>query len=92
MEKILHILFFSCKKATLLIEMSQKQKLSLIESLRLKMHLKMCEKCTQYKKQSFLIENVLKSNHINTSSLNDFTLSDDSKARFQKALDEKMKK
>ena len=92
MKKILHILFLSCKKATLLIEMSQKQPLSFVEGVRLKMHLKLCDKCAQYKKQSFLIENVLKSNHINTSNFNNFTLSDDSKARFQKALEEKLKK
>ncbi len=92
MKRLLHIIFLSCKKATLLIEMGQKQKLSFVESLKLKIHLKLCDKCAQYKKQSFLIENVLKSNHINTSNFNNVTLSDDSKARFQKALEEKMKK
>ena len=92
MKKILHIILLSCKKATLLIEMGQKQPLSFAESLKLKMHLKLCDKCADYKKQSFLIENVLKNNHTKSSTLNNVTLSEDSKARFQKALEEKMKK
>ena len=91
MNKLLHFLFYSCKKATLLIEMSQKMPLSLINGFKLKIHLKICDQCSEYKKQSVFIERVLKSNYKDPSELKEVKLSDSSKARFQKSLEEKMK-
>ena len=56
MKKIMHILFLSCKKATELIEKKLHFKLSVIEKMQLKMHKMMCNACTNYEKQSELIE------------------------------------
>lgn len=60
MKRLMHILFLSCLKATELIEKNFHVKLSITEKLQLKMHKMMCKACTNYKKQSTLIENGLK--------------------------------
>ncbi len=52
----MHLLFLSCLKATELIEKRVHFKLSAIEKLQLKLHKVMCEACTKYEKQSYLIE------------------------------------
>lgn len=91
MNKLLHFLFYSCKKATLLIEMSHKMPLSLINTVRLTLHLKICLHCREYKKQSLFIEGILKTPHKDPSNLKESILSDSSKARFQKIIDENMK-
>ncbi len=87
----MHILMLSCKKATFLIEKGNSKPLSFMDRVQLTMHLKMCSKCADYKKQSVLIENVLKSNHINISNPSEFKLSDASKIRIQKAMDGNLK-
>lgn len=56
MKKVMHILFLSCKKATELIEKKLHFRLSMTEKIQLKMHKMMCNACTQYEKQSELIE------------------------------------
>ncbi|MGM0532226.1 MAG: hypothetical protein ACQER7_12850 [Bacteroidota bacterium] len=56
MKKIMHILFLSCKKATELIEKHMHFRLSWIEKIQLKAHKMMCSACTNYEKQSELIE------------------------------------
>lgn len=56
MKKIMHILFLSCLKATELIEKKFHFKLSAKEKLQLKLHKTMCKACTNYEKQSKLIE------------------------------------
>ncbi len=81
----------SCKKATYLIEKGNSKPLSFMDKLQLAMHLKMCSKCADYKKQSVLIENVLKSNHLKISNPSEFKLSDTSKLRIQKAMDGNLK-
>jgi len=63
MKKLMHILFLSCKKATELIEKKLHFKLSIIEKMQLKMHKMMCNACTNYEKQSELIQKgIAKSN------------------------------
>ncbi len=52
----MHLLFLSCLKATELIEKRIHFKLSAMEKLQLKLHKVMCEACTKYEKQSYLIE------------------------------------
>jgi hypothetical protein len=47
---------YSCKKATEIIEKKSVIGLSFIESLNLKLHLSMCKACSNYKKQSKLID------------------------------------
>jgi hypothetical protein len=56
MKKIMHLFFLSCLKATELIEKRVHFKLSAIEKLQLKLHKVMCEACTKYENQSYLIE------------------------------------
>ena len=41
----------NCKQVTHLLSEGQDRKLSAMERLRLKVHLAMCEGCTQYEKQ-----------------------------------------
>ena len=52
----MHILFLSCLKATELIEKKLHFKLSAKEKLQLKVHKMMCSACTNYEKQTVLIE------------------------------------
>ncbi|MAE07864.1 MAG: hypothetical protein CL661_03790 [Bacteroidetes bacterium] len=59
MKKIMHILFLSCLKATELLEKKLYFKLSLKEKLQLRMHKSMCEACSNYQKQSILIEKAI---------------------------------
>ena len=56
MKKLMHILFLSCLKATELIEKKMHFKLSATEKIQLKLHKMMCDACTQYEKQSLIIE------------------------------------
>lgn len=51
------ILMLSCKKATELIEKKNVVNLSFGESIQLKMHKKMCKSCSNFEKQSSLIDN-----------------------------------
>lgn len=56
MKKLMHKLFLSCLKATELIEKKLQVKLSFREKLQLSMHKMMCDACSQYEKQSILLE------------------------------------
>ncbi len=56
MKKLMHILLLSCIKATELIEKRFYFKLSFKEKLQLKLHKTMCDACTNYEKQSKIIE------------------------------------
>ena len=91
MTKHLQIIFLSCKKATLLIEMSQNRRLSIREKIQLKVHVKMCERCKAYQKQSFFIETMLKANYKMHSNTSDIKLPEASKIKLKKVIEEKMK-
>lgn len=52
----MHILFLSCKKATEMIEKKLNFRLSWYEKIQLESHKMMCNACTNYEKQSELIE------------------------------------
>ncbi|MCD4696773.1 MAG: hypothetical protein K8S16_11090 [Bacteroidales bacterium] len=56
MKKLMHILFLSCLKATELIEKKMHFKLSIREKMQLRIHKSMCNACSNYEKQDFLIE------------------------------------
>lgn len=60
-QKIMHILFLSCLKATELIEKKFHFKLSVTEKIQLEVHKMMCDACKTYEKQSGIIEEKLKS-------------------------------
>lgn len=49
----------SCKKATALMEKQSLLGLSLKEKFRLRLHIKMCDGCTAYQKQSIMIDEFL---------------------------------
>jgi hypothetical protein len=63
MKKLMHILFLSCIKATELIEKRFHFKLTLRERLKLRVHKMMCDACTNYEKQSFLLEKGIELHH-----------------------------
>lgn len=56
MKKIMHILLLSCLKATELIEKKMNFKLGFTEKMQLKVHKMMCSACSNYEKQSILLE------------------------------------
>ncbi len=56
MKKLMTFLFLSCYKATELIEKNFHFKLSYLEKIQLRMHKMMCNACTQYEKQSLILE------------------------------------
>lgn len=56
MKKAMIVLFLSCLRATELIEKKFNFKLSIGEKLQLKMHKMMCSACSNFDKQSTLIE------------------------------------
>ena len=56
MKKIMQLLFLSCLKATALIEKQFHVKLSFSERLQLKVHKSMCKACSNYEKQSTVLE------------------------------------
>jgi hypothetical protein len=55
-ERLFHILFLSCLKATQLIEKSRYFKLSWLERFRLKVHKRACKACNEYEKQSDILD------------------------------------
>ncbi|NOY37075.1 MAG: hypothetical protein GXO83_05815 [Chlorobi bacterium] len=55
-KRLMHKLFLSCLKATELIEKKLRFRLSFGEKLQLTVHKMMCNACTQYEKQSILME------------------------------------
>jgi membrane carboxypeptidase/penicillin-binding protein len=60
MKKIMHILFLSCLKATELIEKKLLVRLSFKEKVQLSAHKAMCDACTNYEKNSILIDRAMK--------------------------------
>jgi hypothetical protein len=59
MKKIMHIILYSCRKATELIDKRSVMGLSWMERTRLFMHKSLCDACTTYDKQSRLIDRFL---------------------------------
>jgi len=91
MKKLMNLIVLSCQKATFLIEKSHDTPLSFIDRLQLSMHLKICDKCSGYQKQSLLIEKAFKANHKNFSNPSNFKLSDSSKIRIHRSIEENSK-
>ncbi len=73
MKKLMHILFLSCIKATELIEKRFHFGLSGKEKLQLKVHKMMCDACTNYEKQSILIEKGIELQHKRMSDNTDLS-------------------
>lgn len=53
-------ILLSCKKASELVEKKQDKKISIVESLQLKLHLWICTACAIYEKQSKALETLLR--------------------------------
>ncbi len=58
----------SCKKAASLIDKKAEVQLSWLESIQLTMHKRMCDACTNYEKQSKMIDKAL---HTHFHRMND---------------------
>ena len=82
----------SCSKVTLLIEKAHTRPLSFAERIKLKMHLAMCDKCTEYRKQSLFIETSLRSHKKTTVNPSNLSLSDNFKTLIQNKIDSGLKK
>lgn len=92
MKKLIHLLVLSCKKATFLIEKSQAKPLGFIDRMQLSIHLKLCDGCLRYQKQSLFIEGLLKMDQKDLSTLSGLTLSDKSKELIQRTIEENLRK
>ncbi|WP_282036795.1 hypothetical protein [Saccharicrinis aurantiacus] len=55
MDKLFHLLFLSCLKASELVEKRFHFALSFKEKIQLRVHMTMCKSCTQYSEQSKFI-------------------------------------
>lgn len=78
---------YTCKKATLLIEKEETEKLSFLTKMRLKMHLMMCGTCAVYKKQSQLLSNWIINKK--ATKVEPIGLSEDSKQEIIKKMKKK---
>jgi predicted anti-sigma-YlaC factor YlaD len=63
MKKLMNILMLSCKKAGELIERKQDEELATVKKLQLKLHLSMCNLCSDYAQKSKSINRLLNSYH-----------------------------
>jgi len=82
MKKVMQLMMLSCARATFYIEKEQLTSLSFIERIKLRWHLKMCDKCRLYSKQSPILSRALKA-HKDFSKINleGLALSESAKAR-----------
>jgi hypothetical protein len=80
----------NCRKATFLIEKRQSEKLTLMEKMELEFHLKGCEICTIFMKQSSLINKLVKK--VFHSGATNLTLDTEFKDQLQKQIKERMDK
>lgn len=74
MKKLMHLLFLSCLKATELIEKKLHSDLSTVEHIQLRMHKMMCKACTNYEKQTIILEKGLEESFKNETSRIDVEL------------------
>lgn len=60
MIKPTHYIWYSCQRATELVEKRHVVELSRLESVKLKLHLGICSACKKYSHQSEIIEKLMK--------------------------------
>ncbi len=90
MKKLMNLLVLSCQKATLLIEKGHVSSLGFMDRIQLSIHLRICKHCSNYQKQSLLIENVLNSAKPKKIQASDLKLSELGKTRIKKAIDDNL--
>ena len=79
---IFKFIYLSCKRATFLLSKKEEGKLTLIEKTQLKFHLRLCDFCTRFEKQTkFLSKN---STHLHDPT--DVKLSDEKKDEIKSLL------
>ena len=78
----------NCKKATFLIEKRQTGEITLKERLELEFHLKTCEMCSIFSKQSMVINQFVKK--IFQPEKSKMQLDEGFKEQLQRQIDEKM--
>lgn len=86
MRKLLNFLLLSCKRYTLLVEQQHQKKLSVVKSVQLKVHASICKTCSEYAKQSKMLEEIMKVNDLEMLSSTDVKLSDASKQKMAEKL------
>lgn len=79
----------NCKKATFLIEKQQTGKITLREKVELNFHLKGCEMCNTFMKQSIVINQFVK--NLFHPEKNSLKLDDVFKDQLQKQIEEKLR-
>ncbi|WP_134088532.1 hypothetical protein [Olivibacter sp. XZL3] len=77
-----------CRKATFLVEKQQSEKITAEEEIELQLHLKGCDMCRIFMKQSALINQFAKK--LVGSAYNELRLEDGFKEQLQKRIDKKM--
>ncbi len=81
----------SCKQAARLVSMSFERKLTLRESLSMRIHLMMCKTCTFYGRQIKALRSIFTRHEevlCNTCASDDEKLTADAKDRIQKSLND----
>lgn len=59
MQKLMNAILLSCRKATGLVEKRRHCRLESMDAIQLKMHVSMCRNCSNYAKQTSLIDRLL---------------------------------
>lgn len=86
-ENIAQKMFYSCEKASLLIEKKvSKQSISIMENIRLKGHLSMCKFCRAYNRKVTLIDKVM----LNVSKKENSKFEDSEIVNFKNYLKDKI--
>jgi hypothetical protein len=73
---------YNCKQATLLVVKKAEGELTLFETLKLRYHFLFCDPCKQFMKQWAMLE------QLPSIELPQFKLSDESRTRIQKRIEE----
>ena len=79
---IFKFIYLSCKRATFLLSKKEEGKLTLIEKTQLKFHLRLCDFCTRFEKQT----KFLSKNSIHLHDHTDVKLSDEKKDEIKSLL------
>ena len=87
MKRLMHYLFLSCLKATGLIEKRIYLKLSFKEKMQLEIHKMMCDACSNYEKDSILIDKTLQKQNMKPPVITGIDLK-----AFEQSLLEKLEK
>lgn len=76
-NNIIHKIVFTCKEATLLLELQDNEFKNPIQKLRLKIHLKICKACHAYQKKRLIIDRLLQDQYTNKTVDLKYTIKED---------------